>query len=238
MVLFSRLARHKRPMFTTIPIHPPAIAITGSSSEWWDGAIPYTAQSIYKCILTGAADSESDLELPMSALQYRLYLSGGAYLSVVVPNAIAYMDAVASRPNGCLVVYKGYRYVDGSEQIAEMARSNLGSIRADIGGRSSSLTLTGSGDVDFVFDPSVDKAIADVITYVLQADGKRKLRVEPIFGMYPGDIVQYDGISYLVEALSVSVGRYQNQMELKFGAGEVGTVYGLKTNTNIDITGF
>jgi len=224
-------------MFGKCTVAVPDFVIIGTSREWWETSAPYTATRIYRCSLTGTADDREDAELPVSSFQYRLYANGRAYISAVIPDAVTYTPVVTSRPNGTLILLQGYRYVDGSEQLSEMARSQLSGFRYDTGARSSSLTLTGSETVTFSFDPGVEKTVHAVTVDILQEDGKRKIRTEPIFGLYPGDVFRYAGAYYKAEFISVAVGDRMSQMEITY-TDVAGTRYDLKTNTNTGIAGF
>lgn len=181
---------------------------------WWADVQPVTAQRIYTCTLTGAADGVDDAVLPMSSFQFRLYDHGGSYLSVVIPNAVLYAPEISARLNGQIVIRQGYKYSDGSVNASEMARAGAITMRDDTGPRNSSLTITAGEAITFSFDPGVVKRASKIINRTLQADGKTMFRTEPIFGLFPGDAVEIDGDSYTVDRISVAVGKNTQTMSI------------------------
>ena len=181
---------------------------------WWQDPRPVTAQQIYTCTLTGHQDSTTDLILPMSSFQFRLYDNGGSYLSIVVPNAVLYASQIAARLNGQLVIRQGYRNSDGTEQLAEMARAGQITLRHDTGARNSSATIVAGETVQFSFDPGVTKRITKLISRTLQANGEWQFRTVPIFGLFPGDSVEIDGTPWNVKRVSVAVGRNAQTMDV------------------------
>lgn len=223
---------------STVVISPPLLEALGSSREWWQEQTPYTASRVYRCILSGDHAGLDDAVLPISSFQYRLYLDGRTYISCIVPNAVLYAGTVADRVGGEIIIQQGWRYYDQSTQYADMARIAMESLRYDTGARSSSLTVVGSGTATFHFDPEVDKQITGVTMEALQADGTRKLRCDPVFGLFPGDVILYDGEYYLATYISVAVGRNMAQMEITYETGAVGTLYDLAVNTNTGISGW
>jgi len=223
---------------STVVISPPLLEALGSSREWWQDQTPYTASRVYRCILSGDHAGMDDVVLPISSFQYRLYLDGRTYISCIVPNAALYADDVADRMGGDIVIEQGWRLFDGAAQYAPMARIAVSSMRYNTGARSSSLTLVGSGTAAFSFDPDIEKVITGVTMEALQADGKRKLRCDPVFGLFPGDVIHYDGGYYLVTYISVAVGERFAQMEITYETGAVGTLYDLAVNTNTGISGW
>lgn len=93
----------------------------------------------YLCHLTGAADGESDLLLPMSSFAIRLNPStSSSFVQVVIPGVDSYADAIAARSNGSILITRIYDYLDGSSLIYEMARADFDSLRTDTGGQSGS----------------------------------------------------------------------------------------------------
>jgi len=181
---------------------------------WWADVQPVTAQRIYTCTLTGAADGVDDAVLPMSSFQFRLYDHGGSYLSVVVPNAVLYAPEISARLNGQIVIRQGYRYGDGSVNASEMARAGQITMRHDTGARNSSATITAGESITFSFDPGVTKRVTKLINRTLQADGNWQFRTVPIFGLFPGDSVNIDGTAWNVNRVSVAVGRNMQTMEI------------------------
>ena len=150
----------------------------------------------------------------MSSFQFRLYDHGGSYLAIVVPNAVLSAPQIAARLNGQLVVRQGYRNSDGTEQLAEMARAGQITLRYDTGPRSSSLTITAGEAITFSFDSGVSKKADKIINKTLQADGNWQFRTSPVFGLFPGDVVEIDSENWNVKRISVAIGRNTQTMEI------------------------
>ncbi len=101
------------------------------------GTIP--AQTIYRLFLTGTPD----LELPMASLSCRR-TTGGIHLAVVCPAATPdRMAAIAARSTGALVVRRGVRFADRTEQLEDFLTVPLQTIAVDTGSQSASFTLSG-----------------------------------------------------------------------------------------------
>jgi hypothetical protein len=175
-------------------------------------------QEIHICILTGGHVGLSDIELPISSWQARLRNGDPTYVSAIVPNALAYAEAIIARTGGQLKIYKGYQFIDlqGGRFLALVAETGLTSIRHDTGPRSSSVTLVGYANIT----NAAPKTVAyDALTYgSLQADGKRRWRTglklniaEAMAGdtwtfiAKPGDTVTYQEESMVVGFISLAV---------------------------------
>lgn len=172
------------------------------------------SQRVFVCVITGSADGMEDLEIPISSLQFRLYRHGASHLSVAAPGAMQNIAPVEARKNGQIVLLQGFYHADGSRDLVEMARAGKISVRYDMGGRNSHITLAAGGKISFSFDPTIPKRSGPLVSYSLQADGHIRIRCAPVFGLMPGDWIQTPQGSYLVDRISVSVGRNQANMEI------------------------
>jgi hypothetical protein len=172
-----------------------------------------TAQTIYKCILTGADDGLDDITLPISSFQARLRDGDPSYLACVVPDSLTYAADIASRSNGDISVQKGVRFPDGTEQMEEIARVHYEGIQINRGAYSDSITITG-------YKQSTNASpkewtISGVSFYGLQSDGKRRIRAALdlflrvgdtcIYGTGGNDYFTVGQISYWVAAKPPSV---------------------------------
>jgi hypothetical protein len=177
-----------------------------------------TAQVIYKCFLTGDAESPplADLELPMSSFQCTLRDGDPSYIAAVIPNAVDLIDAITARTNGDIVIKKGYRRQDGIEVLEEIARADYESLREDRGSLSESATISGHKTVSSSTVKS--RRVAGLSYYSLQADGRRRLRGSVDLFLRCGDTVEYslggEEDSFLVGQISYTVGPNQADMEV------------------------
>lgn len=165
----------------------------------------------YTLILTGAADSLPDLVLPMSSFQGRLRSGSPSYLSVVIPAAAQYSDAIDARPNGQLVVSRGDRWTDGLIQVTEIARVNLETIRLDQGARSYSATLSGHRQTTNSAPKAVALAGAQVRSV---ASGLRRYRCALDNSLRAGDTAEINGESFTAREISYTVGPNLAVMEV------------------------
>ena len=167
-----------------------------------------TAKLIYRCILTGAADGTTDLTLPMKSFQARLRDGDPSYLSCVIPDSTTYATLVAARPNGEIIIYSGYLFDDGTEQLEEIIRVDYESLQINRGANSDSLTV--SGHKTITSSSPKDWTVTGVSFYGQTAEGKRRVRanLDPfvrcgdtcIYGTGENDYFIIGGISCWVTA--------------------------------------
>ena len=209
--------------------------LTGEARKryWWaEDNYPYTAERFYRCYLTG----DPDIEVPISSLQFRLNNDRVSFLSVVVPNVPDYVEQVVERGEGVMILRHGLRSGD-TELSVELARGDIDTIRFDEGSRSSSLTITARGVVDFPISPEEDKIVTDIVSRSLYANGLSMIRTQPIFGMFPGDVMRIgDGDHRKVERISTAVNRNMAQSDVYYYDVQVNTLYELVENLNQGIT--
>lgn len=165
----------------------------------------------YSLTLTGAPDALPDLQLPMSSFQGRLRTGSASYLSVVVPGASQYSDAIEARANGQLVVSRGVRWSDGTTDVTEIARVNLESIRLDQGARSYSATLSGHRQTTNSAPKAVALAGAQVRSV---ASGLRRYRCALDNNLRAGDTAEINGESFTAREISYTVGPNLAVMEV------------------------
>lgn len=161
---------------------------------------PQWISTDYLCVLTGAADSLPDLTLPISSFQTRMGADPfRVYLSVILPNADAYIDAINARPNGKLKVTRVYNYLDGSFQVFTMAEATIDSISTNQGGQSGVTgTLSGSENMTAVTAQAV--TLYDPITRSSDAGRRRyRCRIDP--RLRPLDTAIINGESFIVDGV-------------------------------------
>jgi hypothetical protein len=173
---------------------------------WWEpsAAQVATLQTIYLCVLTGAADGLADLLLPISSFQSIIRSDSFSYLSVVVPNSIDYAAGILARTNGDIVIRKGYRFSDGTTQTEEICRAAYANLQIARGGRRDSAILSGYKAVEATASKVV--SIAKVRAARLQANGKRVLEGAPDLFLRVGDTASDGTESFVVGEIDYSVG--------------------------------
>jgi hypothetical protein len=147
------------------------------------------AQDIYSCILTGSADGIDDIVLPISSFQATMRDGDPSYLSCVIPNSVDYETFVTARTNGEIIIQKGVRLRDGTEQMEEIARVDYESVQINRGPRNDSMTLSGHKTV--TSSAPKERAVNGVSFYGLQADGKRRVRANMDLFLRCGDTCIY-----------------------------------------------
>lgn len=165
----------------------------------------------YTLMLTGADDELPDLVMPMSSFSARRKNGEPSYLSVIVPAVADYVDGIAARPNGELVIERGDRYTDGSTVLSEIARANLEDIRYDQGPMSYSGTLTGHKTITYGSPATVALVAA---SYRAIYGGKRRLRGAIDNALKPGDTVTWGTDSFTAGEISYTVGPSTAVMEV------------------------
>ena len=205
------LSRHDPSYFFLFASHPPAVSLLltsrNPSAVWELNAAMFPAsQVIYLCTLTGAADGVADVVIPISSFQATLRNGDPSYLACVIPNSTDWEAAVTARPNGEIVIQKGYRLADGSTNLEEIARVDFETVRIDRGARNDSATIVGHKTVTATAPK--EWAVQGVSYYALQADGKRRIRAAMDLFLRPGDVVIYgagDADSFIVGRISYFV---------------------------------
>jgi hypothetical protein len=184
------------PMSAEVPCGAFSLTARAPSKAWSIARAVTTAQVIYYCILTGAADGLDDLYLPMSSFQARMRDGDPSYLSCIFPNSAAYEDAISLRGSGQIIIQRGFRMSDGTEQMEEIIRVNYESLRIDRGARNDSGTITGYRTISSGEPKEV--TVTGVSYYGMQADGKRKVRADLDLFLRVGDTCIYgeDGNDY------------------------------------------
>lgn len=178
------------PTFAEIPAAELILAGRNPTGVW---TVPQnrlaTATVIYDCTLTGAADGVANLVLPIASFQARVRDGEPSYVSVTVPNSLAYEDAIAARTNGEIVIRKGYRMADGTTQMEEICRVDYEDIQISRGGRSDAAVVTGHATVSSTAPK--EWTVTGVSFYGLQADGKRRVRADLDLFLRVGDTCVY-----------------------------------------------
>ena len=180
-------------------------SIDGFNWSSWVRANRDLAMIRYYCTLTGAADSLSDLTIPISSFQASKRTGESTYLSVIVPGMALAAD-IAARSNGEIIVEMAY-LIDGIESVREeILRVDLEQINPQEGARNRSITLIGHKTVTY------DSRAASVqgCSYKYTSGGSRGFRfpqADPYLNpgdaltvVDTGDALTVDYITYAISA--------------------------------------
>ncbi len=183
-----------------------------ASFNWtqWLAQNEYRAIKKYYLTLTGAADSTTDVVLPMKSFQGTLRDGDPTYLSCVIPG-VEYASQINARSNGDFIVEMAY-LLDGVEQYKEqLAIVDLETIRIDEGAKNKSITLSGHRTESF----ASKNVILDGASYYNISGGEYQYRLAKV-DMYlkPGDTVEVNGDSFTVDYVSYFVSVSRQQMDI------------------------
>jgi hypothetical protein len=114
----------------------------------WLKANLSVAKLRFFCTITGAADLQADVEIPIRSFYARKKSGDPSYLQVVVPG-FGYAAAVANRPNGDLILEVGYE-VDGVVSLREqISVVDIDDISIAEGGLNRSITVAGHRTITY-----------------------------------------------------------------------------------------
>lgn len=147
------------------------------------------ASRLFTCKITGAADSLSDLEVPISNINIDHNATTGlSSIAVTVPNGPIYSDNIIARLNGGILITATDVYIDGNSDSIDFVEYPIGSIQSNEGARNFSVSLQGS-----VVNPirtSVNAVnIFGVSFRPVNADGSSRIRSLMNKDVLPGDII-------------------------------------------------
>lgn len=167
------------------------------------------AAAVYRLYLTGGSGT---IELSLASLQVRRN-AASTWLSVVVPSPTpAILTAIEDRADGDLIVMRGVRFPDGTEQTESFFRAAYTALRYDLGGRSASLTLeaTEAGAVSTGYTRP-----ARAISYRAAAKGRRRVRCAVDTYLRPGDLLDLGGgETLIVGGLTYQINPHSAVMEV------------------------
>lgn len=163
----------------------------------------------YEFTLTGAADSTTDVIIPISSFQARRRQDTPDYLAVVLPNE-DYADEIIARTNGTLVI-EAVALVDDVETLREViATANFETIRTTRGARSRSVTLTG-----YKSNSHTNKLVVlhNASEYSLD-NGKITVTTDVDFYLNPGDTVSVEETTFTAGQVNYSISEQSQIMEV------------------------
>lgn len=192
---------------------PPGLAFTiGLSAVTWirEYVGAYAPPTIYRAVLTGSPD----LELPLASFQCRRTAEGQTQVSLIVPSSsLTLLDAITARSSGDLIIRKGIRFSDGTEQLDELLRVVLTGVRYDAGTKSATLSLTGSDATET--SRLMTRTLRGISYRNTSGDGIRRVRCEVDTWLRPGDTADLgSGETFVVSDLVYSVSPSSAVMEV------------------------
>lgn len=179
----------------------------------WFAANKNKAIPRYLLTLTGAADSTTDVTIPISAFQARKRTGNPTYISAVVPG-FAWAGHISDRANGELVISVAYE-IDGTiEFTEEILRATLEEIRTDEGPVNRAISLSGNKTQTFINQvATVDNSI-----YRSVQGGNivhRFAHIDPFLN--PGDTCQAGDDEFTVDYIIYIVNEHNATMEVREG---------------------
>ena len=190
----------------------------------------------FRAILTGSADSKSDLEFSgLQSLDVRFKPGAPSYVSIVVAYEKGMKALIAERPNGDIEVYSQ----EGEEAEELFATANFNEVSYQENPQSRIATLTGYRTIQFT--AGGNGVINSVDLRQVQPGGKVKLR-SPLPGLdiKPMQLISYGGVTYLSGEIRFQFNGLSELMEMetysninveKLSEGELGLTGEAISNT-------
>ena len=164
---------------------------------------------IYRVYLTGGT---GPIEVVASFISIRKTSENLAATVVVPAFSEADLTAIEDREAGTLILQKGIRWPDGSEQLDTLAEIALSGFRYDSGVRSQSLTLLGAGAASGTH--TTTRRLTG-ISYRNSSDGIRRIRCALDTYVQPGDTADLgDAETLVVGEVTITIRPDQGLMEL------------------------
>lgn len=171
----------------------------------------FPPQINYTCRLTGDGDNTTDIYLPITSASARLASGEQSYLSVVVPNGTAYIEAIEARQNGEIVIFQKETRPGETKEL-EIVRVNFDTIRVDQGPFSASLTLTGYKQRTHT--PAPSPIALGKVMYRNSTGGQKTWRLAIDPAINPTDTVEYDSEQLVIERITYAITPTQVFMDL------------------------
>ncbi|NJM10474.1 MAG: WD40 repeat domain-containing protein [Bdellovibrionaceae bacterium] len=142
---------------------------------------------IYRCYLTGGSGT---IEIPISSFQSRRRVNSPTWISVVSQAVTDTMVSdINARTSGQLIIKRGVKYPDDTEQLDELMRADFESLRVDKGATSASLSIDGRGTET----TTAKTRILQGISYRPTTGGARRVRCAVDTYLQPGDTADLGG---------------------------------------------
>jgi hypothetical protein len=169
------------------------------------GALPLP--DVYRLYLTGTPT----IELPLSSIQCRRNIEKLSVTLIVPSLTSTLISAIEARRAGNIIVVRGKKFPDGTEQLDEMVNTGLSSLRYDIGTGSASATL--NGNIASAISSKI-RAIRG-ISYRNTINQLRRVRCAIDTFLLPGDTADLgNGETFVVSELTFNINTDQATMEI------------------------
>lgn len=170
-----------------------------------------STMTVYRCIID--SPTLGQLTVPMKNFQGTMKNDTPGYLSVSVPDVLAWIDQIEPLlVDASLTVYRGNRFPDGTEQLEAMAWADFPlRLRSDLGVENSTITLSGYHDFDVT--AAKTRKIGGV-NYRRSDDGRRAYRCELDTFLRPGDTADISGELIVVADINYVVSAGEERMEI------------------------
>jgi len=169
------------------------------------------ADIYYFFTLTGDADGEDDVEIPISSFQCRQRSGDPTFLSVIIPDSGTWASYITARPNGSMKIDMAYKYEGTIIQRETIIEVDLTEVRYDEGAINQTITLNGYKTETF----SAKGITLENSIYRNEIDGKIRHRLaEPNIYLRPGDTATVGTDTFVVDSLTFYVSVESKTMEL------------------------
>jgi hypothetical protein len=168
------------------------------------------ADVYYLFTLTGAADGETDIEIPISSFQARMRNGDPTFLAVVIPDSTQ-AAAINARQNGTLVVDMAYKRDGVFIQRETIVSALLEDIRVDQGESSSPITL--SGHKTETYNGLAITLKTSIYRAILNGRIRHRL-AEPNINLRPGDTVTIGSDTFVAGLISYFISVESKTMEV------------------------
>ena len=160
--------------------------------------------------LTGSADGESDIEIPITSFQCRQRSEDSTYLNVVVPG-LDYADEIVARSNGDLQIDMAYKEGESYLQRETIIEVHLEDVRVDEGENNQSITLTGHKQSTY----SAQAITVSNVIYKRTSNGAITLRLaQPNVHIRAGNEITYGSDTFIASLISYSISVDAQTMEI------------------------
>lgn len=170
-------------------VHYASLGLAWSLAGWGGGA---PDRVLYRCVLTGAADSLPDVELPLSAIYCRLYSGQASDHQITTPFTLERAEAIEARPHGTVRIFQTSQEAatgQGGERL--LFEFDVADSSFHRGAYASSYTLAGQRQT--TNSTPVTVAVPKVFEEGLDFNGGRTWKVPAFYNVRPGDSAVIDG---------------------------------------------
>ena len=188
---------------------------------------PAVTQQVYKLILSYTGFN--DLTIPISSIQARISIRQ-TYVDVVIPNGLDFIDEIADRIDGYLMIYKGAKWSDGREQFNLLMQAKIEAVQSNEGSTNASISLRGRTlDPDFgtqglafsenAFVGNTTTGAVRVrritgVQYESISANQRRVRCAVDTFLRPNDVVSYRDVTWVAGAVTYYISTKSAWMEV------------------------